>query len=324
MAVSEFATVLLAVLPVFAVAAVGMGMRLMNWLTAEADASLLRVTIYVLIPCLILDSILGNEALARTENILIPPLLGFATVLAGLGAARLAVRWSGLEEDKSRRTFAFMVAIYNYGYVPLPLALALFDAETVGVLFVFMTGVESAMWTVGLTVLRGDTGRMQWRRMINPPFATIVAALLLNASGLERHLPDALLAAGGAVMAAAHMLGQCAIPIGLVLIGATIADHRKSISLTRDGRATLLACVLRLGALPILFLAAAKYLPLSLEMKRVLVLEAAMPAAVFPIVMTRHYAGDSATALRVVVATSLLGFATIPLWIRFGMKFVEL
>jgi predicted permease len=85
-----------------------------------------------------------------------------------------------------------------------------------------------------------------------------------------------------------------------------------------------MACALRLGVLPFLFLLASKYLPLSLEMKRILVLEAAMPAAVFPIVMTRHYGGDSATALRIVVATSLLGFITIPLWIRFGMKFVGL
>ena len=53
-------------------------------------------------------------------------------------------------------------------------------------------------------------------------------------------------------------------------------------------------------------------------------LEAAMPAAVFPIVMAKHYGGDPATAVRVVVATSLVGLLTIPLWIRFGMHFVGL
>jgi len=49
-----------------------------------------------------------------------------------------------------------------------------------------------------------------------------------------------------------------------------------------------------------------------------------MPAAVFPIVMARHYGGDPATAMRVVIGTSVVGLATIPLWIRFGMKFVGL
>jgi len=73
-----------------------------------------------------------------------------------------------------------------------------------------------------------------------------------------------------------------------------------------------------------LFLLVAKFLPASVELKRVMVIEAAMPAAVFPIVMARHYAGDPATAMRVVIGTSVVGLATIPLWIRFGMKFVGL
>ena len=73
--------------------------------------------------------------------------------------------------------------------------------------------------------------------------------------------------------------------------------------------------VLRLGVFPFVFLALAYWLPCSIELKRVLVLEAAMPAAVFPIVMARHYGGDVTTALRVVIGTSLAGLATIPFWI---------
>jgi predicted permease len=82
--------------------------------------------------------------------------------------------------------------------------------------------------------------------------------------------------------------------------------------------------VLRLGLLPWLFLLAAKFLPLSVELRRVLVIEAAMVSAVFPIAMAKHYGGDPPTALRAVLSTSLVGFLTIPLWIRFGLTFVGL
>ena len=85
-----------------------------------------------------------------------------------------------------------------------------------------------------------------------------------------------------------------------------------------------LACLVRLGILPMLFLLLPRWLDLSLEMKRIVVLEAAMPSAVFPIVMAKHYGGDPSTALRIVVATSLVGLITIPLWIRFGLNFVGL
>jgi predicted permease len=46
-----------------------------------------------------------------------------------------------------------------------------------------------------------------------------------------------------------------------------------------------------------------------------------MPAAVFPIIMARHYGGDPPTALRVVMSTSAASILTIPLWLRFGIKF---
>ena len=47
-----------------------------------------------------------------------------------------------------------------------------------------------------------------------------------------------------------------------------------------------------------------------------------MPAAVVPIVMARHYGGDPALALRIVLSTSVVSLVTTPLWIRFGLKFV--
>ena len=72
------------------------------------------------------------------------------------------------------------------------------------------------------------------------------------------------------------------------------------------------------------FILLARYLPASVELKRVIVLQAAMPAAVFPIVMSRHYGGHPPTALRVVIGTSLLSLLTIPLWLRLGMKFAGL
>jgi predicted permease len=56
----------------------------------------------------------------------------------------------------------------------------------------------------------------------------------------------------------------------------------------------------------------------------VLLIQAAMPAATFPIVMTRLYEQDVQTAWVVVVATSLLSLLTIPVWMIFGAAWLEL
>lgn len=65
--------VLSAVLPVFCLALIGIGLRRVRWLTEEADATLLRLVVNVLTPCLIFDKVLGNRALQRAENLFIPP-----------------------------------------------------------------------------------------------------------------------------------------------------------------------------------------------------------------------------------------------------------
>ncbi|MBC8002176.1 MAG: AEC family transporter [Opitutaceae bacterium] len=313
----EFLTVLTAVLPVFCIAGAGVLLRKINWLTEEADQSLLRVTINLLSPCLIFDKILQNEALRQPSNVFLPPIVGFATVAVGLWVGRFGARFAGLKDQRTVGTFALCVGLYNYGYFPLPLAETLFDRETVGVLFVHNLGVEIAMWTLGIVVISGAKIGSGWRKVLNPPVIAILAALLFNALHGYEWIPSF-------VILTAKMLGQCAIPMGLILIGAIVADHLREFHSTVGWRVVLTGSVLRLGLLPIGFLLLARYLPCTIELKRVIVLQGAMSSAVFPIAMARHYNGDPATALRVVIGTSVIGFVTIPIWIRLGMKFVDL
>ncbi len=311
-----FLTIWAAVLPVFCVGGIGAALRWRGLLTEEADASLLRLTVNLLIPCLIIDSIIGNPALAQWRNLILAPAIGFGTVGLGLGAGWLVARLA-VDGQDARRTFAFVVAVYNYGYVPLPLAQAMFDRETVGVLFVHNVGVEAALWSVALLTLTGGRAGRGWRNVINPPLVAILVGLTLNLPGHGLQLPAFL-------RTTAHWLGQCAIPLALLLIGATIADFSHEFRIQRGARVISCASLLRLGVLPVCFLLLAKWLPVSVELRRVMVLEAAMPAAVFPLVITRHYGGEMTVALRVVIGTTLLGLVTIPIWVRLGMQFAGL
>lgn len=309
---NQFQTVLTAVLPVFCLVGMGAILRLTRWLTAEADASLMRVVVNVLTPALIFHVVLGNAALRRAENLFLAPLLGFGEVAVGVGLAWLLRRRTGLTDERSQRTFAAQTGIQNYGYVPLPLVLTLFPGDTAGVLFVHNLGVDIALWTVCLVAL-GHGRLREWRRLLNPPILSIVIAVGLNVVGAQYWMPRFLLTT-------AEMLGACAFPLGIILIGATMADSTAALRRHLDLRTVGWASVLRLGILPVLILALAWVLPLPRELKQVLVVQAAMPVAVFPIVLARHYGGDPLTAVRIVVGTSLLGLLTMPLWLKLGLR----
>jgi predicted permease len=314
---NEFHTVLLAVLPVFGVMIAGILMRKWEWLTEEADKSLLRVTVNVLAPSLIFDSILQNEALKQIGNILVAPVVGFGTVALGMGVAFLAKKTSGLRERAAISTFILCVGLYNYGYVSVPLVNSLFTRDTVGVLFVHNLGVETALWTLGLAVLGGGAPGKGWKNLFNAPVIAVLVAIPLNFLHGGDWIPQTILTT-------IKMLGVCAIPMGLILIGATMADHLHEFYCRSGWRSIVVSCLLRCALLPVLFLLLAKYLPCSVELKRVIVVQAAMPTATFTLVMARHYGGDAVTALRILVATSVVGLISIPFWIRFGMKFVGL
>ncbi len=311
---TEYWIVLAAVLPIFLLALIGGTIRRVNWLTEEADQSLMRVVVNVLIPALILDALLGNPALNETRNVIVAPIVGFLTVVGGLFIAYALAPLFGLGELIRRRTFAFTTGIYNYGYIPIPLTLLLFDRETLGVLFLHNLGVEVAIWTVCLALLRGGQGGT-WKIIFNPPILAVLGGLLIHYTGMFPYLPEFFLTS-------IHLLGVSAVPLALLLIGATMADNLGEFDPTRGASTVVGACVLRLGVLAGLFLAIAMLLPVSQELERVIVLQAAMPAAVFPLIMAKHYGGHVATALRVVFWTSFIALLTIPLWIRLGLHLI--
>ena len=314
---NEFATVFGAVVPIFGIAVVGLLIRKLNWLTEAADQSLLRVNINLLLPCLILDAAIGNPALSEMRNLLLAPVVGFVTMALGVWVTSCSRRLHGLKEAQAERTFAVSVGLYNYGYVPLPLALLLFGKPTAGVLFVHNVGVETGLWTLGVALLTGQRFGRNWHKIVNAPLVAIALAIMVDALGWQMVIPEMILTG-------VHWLGQCAVPMALILIGAIVADHLHEFHSASGWRVIGAAVFLRIGLLPVLFLLLAKYLPASVELKRVMVLEAAMPAAVFPILLARLYQVDPPTAMRVVIGTSVVGLVTIPLWIRFGLQFVGL
>jgi predicted permease len=322
--VNEFLTVLTAVLPVFGIMGIGLWLRRRNWLSADADQSLMRVTINLLLPALIFDSVLGNAALRRPENLLLPPLVGFGMAALGMGVAKIFTRFAGLPSAPEQRTFAFLAGLQNYAYLTIPLCIMLFDPGTTGVLFVHNVGTEIAMWTLGMAVLTGRGLSGGWKRILNAPLAALVLAMILNFLGMAFTPPAPVIFVGKMLLTMVHWLGQSAIPLALLLIGAIVADHLNEARGGRAARVVGVACLVRLGIMPVLFLLLAKFLPCSLELKRVIVLQGAMSSAVLPIVLTKHYGGDPRTALQVALGTSLVGLVTIPLWIRFGGQAIGL
>ena len=302
-------------MPVFVLIGVGVLARRLHWIEGDAETSLIRLVVNVCYPCLIFESVAGNAALRLPGNLIFPPLAGFFITWFGIRAGLVVARMIGLQVGEGQRTFALAVGITNYGYLPLPIMAAIWGTESQGVLFVHNVGAEAAIWTVGLLVLSGQSFRSGWRKLVNPIMITLVVAVGFNLGGLTPLLPTV-------VTSPLHALALCGIPLGLIMTGVNLAAYIHEPKTLFDARISSAAMVLRLGALPIVILAVAKFLPLSIELKRVLVVQAAMPTALIPIILAKLYGGHPRTAVQIVLGTTALGLFVIPLWLRAGMAWV--
>lgn len=312
-----YTQLLLTLLPVFLVIALGILVRRLEWISEAGEDTLFNIVVKVTFPCLIFESVSLSPALRAADNLVWPPVMGFAIALLSMGLAWHVAKALGLTVGHGLRTFALAAGLQNYGYLPLPLVDALFGPDSRATLLLHNAGVEAAIWTGGVLVVSGVSPTQGWRKLINAPAIALVLALMANLTGLSAQVP-------GFLRTMIHNLGLCAIPLGLLMTGASFSPHLDDPRSLVNPRVIGTGWLLRLLLLPWLILLAARYLPCPVELKRVLVVQAAMPCGVISVIVARVYGGQPRVAMQLVLGTTAVALFTIPFWIRFGLSFVGL
>ncbi len=315
----NFLEIVIHTLPVFLMVGVGYLIRQLKVITDESEKSIVRLVVNVLYPCFILTRIPGNQSLQQLSVVFSALTAGFVLTLSGLLVSRMVGGAFKIQKTDGLNTFSVSTALQNYGFIPIPLITALFPDvadQTLGVLFVHNLGLELAMWTVCIVLLSG-TAKGALKRLINGPTIAIIAGLLLNFTDFHHWIPSF-------AQKAAHDLGNCTIPISLLLVGATLGSVISSHKIQISPKVIVGSLLVRFAIMPLAFIAVADILTGSQELQRVLVIEAAMPAAIFPIVLAKHYGGKPNVAVQVCLATSLVSLVLTPAWLLLGLRLLGL
>jgi predicted permease len=306
--------VLAAVLPVYLLMFAGAVLRKAGIVRSEHDAGVMRLVFNVLMPCLILDKILGNDVVRGGSVVAWSIAMGFFFIGVGMATGYGVGRLIGLERGSGLRTFALSSGCQNFGFTAAPVIDALWGGSALAVMFLHNIGVEVAIWTLGLMLVSGATG-VPWRKLLNGPLIAVAVAMMCVFTGIDRHItgpPREMMA----------MLGASSIPVAVFITGCTIMD----LAFSEKPKLKLVigAAVVRLVLVPAAILAAARYLPMTVELRQVLIVQAAMPAALTPILMARLYGGRPAVAVQVVIATTVISLFTLPWIITIGIRWTGL
>jgi predicted permease len=332
---STYSVILSALVPVFLLMGMGVVAQRRGWLQDNLETGVMKLALNLLLPCLIFDLVVGNPALDDPKVVAVTVGFGFSIIVIGFVVSWLTALLFGLRKGFGQRTFTITAGIQNYGFMALPVTAMLFvdgmgnsEQGPMALIFIHGLGIELALWTVGVTILiRGNTDGAgtnagpPWKLLINGPLIAVILSLGIHYSGVLKIIPEVLTQPVDHVT---HMLGACAIPMCLFMIGATIGSLFERRVGRHLWRTAIAGCVARLAILPALMLVAAMVLPLPQDLKKIVVVQAGMPAALMPIVIARLYGGHPLTAIQVVLATMLISIGTAPLVIGLGIRWLGL
>ncbi len=306
--------VIASVLPVYLLIVAGAVLRRTGVIRREHDDGVMRVVFMVMLPCFILDKILGSSVLRSGSVVLWAVGLGYGLILVGFLLGNLVGRLMELERGAGLRTFAITAGCQNFGFTAAPVVEILWGPGALALLFVHNIGVETALWSAGVMMMSGGRG-FSWRRLLNGPVIAVTIGLTLVALGLDDHVT-------GAVRKAMSLIGVGAFPLAILITGCSMMDLAGAEK--PNWRVIVGAALVRLVLAPLAILSAAKFCPLSAELRQVLVVQAAMPAGLSSILLARMYGGRPAVAVQVVIATTVLSLLTLPWIITWGSAWLGL
>jgi malonate transporter len=300
---ANLAIILGAILPIFALIALGAGLRRSGFPGESFWPQVERLTYYLLFPALLVESL----ATAAVDMTRIGPIALAVVLMIGATTALLLFMRGSLGVDGPRFTSIYQCTIRFNSYLGVAIAFEVFGSEGGAIAAVLLAVMIPVVNVLCVFVLSRFAGRLMspWRLAkdvaLNPLILACLLGILLNVTGLGLpYVSQEIL----------EIIGRAALPLGLMTVGAGLP-----LRAVRPSAAVVhVATVLKLLAMPLSAWQAALALGLSTLEMQVLVLFAALPTApdaayIFARLMGGDYEVIPAMGL-VQIALSLL---TLPL-----------
>lgn len=282
-------TIALAILPTAIVVALG-------YLWARLGRSIDRATLTPLVSDLAVPC-LAFTTLARLD---LPLATLGATAAAGLLMLALMMAGSALVLrvfNLSLRTYLPALSFPNAGNLGLPLTLSAFGPLGLSFAMIAFTVYSIANNTIGRAIAAGGDN---WRQGL---FSPVLPAVILGvaASFLDIAPPDWL-------MSALTMIGALAIPLMLLMLGASLATIK-----VRTFKRALLLSLWRVGAGAAVAIGVTALFGFTGPQRAALILQFAMPVAVINYLFADLYRTAPEEIASLVVISTLLSALTTPL-----------
>jgi len=189
----------------------------------------------------------------------------------------------------------------NTGNMGLPLVLFAFGETGFKVGILYMVSTTVLHYTVGIMILNYDKSPFELFKL--PLVYSAVAGVLISLSGIT--IPTAL-------FRAVELLGEASIPTMIFALGYKLSE----VTFRHAGRSFFIGSLRVLGGV-LLGIAVVSLFDINGVAAKVVVLQSAMPPAIFNFVLAEKYNQDSQTVASIILAGTIISIFTTPLIIGF-------
>lgn len=299
-----------ALAPLFALIALGAALGWTRFPGGDFWPQLERFIYYLLFPAMLVATLATADVSRVSVLPLAATLLG--TMIA-LGAALWLTRQQ-LALSPPVFTSAFQGVVRFNTYVGVAGAAALYGEPgltVAAVAIALMVPTANILCVLAFIVsgtIVSDQGPASVSTSVlalarNPLILACLAGVLLNVSGIG--LP-------GVSAPALDLLGQAALPLGLVAVGVALRPR----ALWHSGRAFWVSSLLKLVITPLLALALAWLAGLHGVDRNVALLFAALPTATSAYILARQLGGDAELMAAIITGQTLLAMLTMPVMLQ--------
>lgn len=317
MIASTFIPVFKAVLSIFLIA-IASGILVRRNIIRQTDIqSLSHITIVVLLPCLFFSKIISSFDPSGFVYWWLLPLVAFAMIGLALALSFLLF----YKKRKQKKAVMAVASFMNANYMVLPIAIMLYTVhlnEFLTYCFLFILGVSTALWSVGkYMVTSGADEKIKIKELLNPPLIASLGSILLVLIGVAPFIPSA-------VMIPVDFIGQAAIPIATIVLGATLGSISvRQLPPLSDVIKVVGVKLLLMPGLVILILYWTQWLASYPLIADLLVLQASVAPATLLIVQVRKYGGNAQEVGSMMLINYVVCIITIPAWLTFWRMLIS-
>ncbi len=299
--------------PVFALIAIGFGLRKSGLVAAEQWRGIELLCFWVLFPALMI-TVLANSTLSFGEA------APFVLALFALSIVMPALMWllrrplEGLVGMNGPTFTSFFQATTRWhGFIALAVVGNLFGAPGLAVIALAFAALAPLLNIFAILVLASyasgqpaTPGLVAATIVRNPVILSVIAGLAIKMSGLP--LPEIVHTTLG-------LAGDGALGVSLLALGAGLSWN----AVKRSGPAVLIASLCRLVLTPMVAWTIASAFGVGGMSFVIAIIAAAVPTAVSGYVLARTMGGDAEYYAATVTAQVILSFLTLPLFIWAAM-----